>query len=76
MQARFPAPAKEFLGVVGLDFWNLPKVHRPHCAANGDEVLRVVDLLMTKELSPGSVGSVAQVMGPIAPLVPTPCRLR
>ncbi len=59
----FRTSAQDFLGAGGLDFRNLTNVHRPHSAANGDDVLRVVDFLMAKELGPGSVGSVAVAMG-------------
>ena len=51
-------------------------VDRPEGAADGGEILRVANFLVSKKLRPGTVGRVAEVVGQLARRVPPACGLR
>ncbi len=45
---------------IGLECWRLSDTDSPECASGGGNILRICNVFMTKQLSPGTVGSIAE----------------
>ena len=70
-------PAEQNLPRRGrLQLRGFTDVDGPQSAANGEEIFGIVNLFMTKELGPGTIRSVAEVVGQFARRIPPTGRLR
>ena len=71
------APAQQRLPrQAGLIRWRFSDVDGPERPPNGEEILRITNLFVAKELGPGAVRGVAEVVGQFARRVPTAGGLR
>ena len=61
---------------VRLKRWQLSDVDRPERTANREKVLRIVNLLVAKELGPGTVRGIAETVSQLAGRVPSTRGLR
>ncbi len=48
---------------IGQKWWRLSNFNGPDCTANGGEILRIDNFLMSKKLGPGTIGGITEIVG-------------
>ena len=72
----FWAACEDLLMEVGLEGWRLADVDGPQCTTSGKKIVRIGNLLMAEKLGPGTVGSIAEIVGQLAGSIPSAGGLR
>ncbi len=56
---------------IGQQGWRISNVNGPHCTANGGEILRIDNFLVSKKLGPGTIRGITEIVGQLTCSIPS-----
>ena len=62
---------QDLLWQIGQQGWRLSNFNGPHCSANGEEILRIDNFLVSKKLGPGTIGGITEIVVQLTCSIPS-----